>query len=115
MTSEGLEMREHYDRHDPYQDSVDAQHGIHTIHTSISTLDGIDLAMYCGPKKEMEPPLTHVSKYKDREVALVLTLQRIGSTWQRVNCQTLNFTHYTMSKASKLQAYNMIYVKQQGL
>jgi len=50
MTSIGLEMRARYERNDPYQDSVDARHGVHTTHTSINTLDGVRLALYCGPK-----------------------------------------------------------------
>ena len=115
MTSIGLEMRARYDRHDPYQDSVDARHRVHTIHTSINTYDRTSLVMYCGPKRGSEPPLTHASKHKDREVALVLVLQRIGPTWQRVSCNTLDFTHSTMYKPSKLAAYTIFYIEQQGL
>lgn len=115
MTSIGLEMRGRYRRDDPYQDSVDARNRVHTIHTSITTENRMCLVMYCGPNKGSEPPLTHTSKHKDQEVALVLILQRNGSTWQRVNCNTLDFSHYTMYKPSKMEAYTVFYVEQQGL
>jgi hypothetical protein len=115
MTSIGLKMRARYERDDPYQDSVDARYGVHTIHNSINTGERLRLFMYCGPQKRLEPPLTHASKHKDEEVALVLDLQRIGPTWQRVNCGTLDFTHYTIFKPTKPEAYLIIYVEQQGL
>ena len=55
MTSIGLEMRGRYKRNDPYQNSVDAKHGVHTIHTSINTDDNMSLVIYCGPKKRSKP------------------------------------------------------------
>ncbi|KAK7894649.1 hypothetical protein LTR67_005388 [Exophiala xenobiotica] len=115
MTSIGLEMRGRYERDDPYQTSVDVRHGVHTIHTSISTGGRVSLVMYCGPKKEWQPPTTHSSKDKDLVVALVLDLRRIGSTWQRVNCRKLQFTQYIMAKPTRVEAYNVFYVAQQGL
>lgn len=115
MTSIGLEFRGHYELDDPYQDSIDAKHGVYTRHTSFETDDEIDLIMYCGPRREAEPPLTHASKHNDQEVTLVLALRRIGSTWQRMNCNTLDFVEYTMCRPSKLKAYNIYYVEQQGL
>jgi hypothetical protein len=115
MTSIGLEMRGRYERDDPYQTSVDVRLGVHTIHTSISTGGRVSLVMYCGPQKEWHPPTTHISKDKDLVVALVLDLRRIGSTWQRVNCRKLQFTETIMEKPTRVEAYNIFYVEQQGL
>ncbi|RMZ92267.1 hypothetical protein DV736_g458, partial [Chaetothyriales sp. CBS 134916] len=115
MTSIGLEMRGRYERHDPHQDAIDAQHKVHTIHTSINTDDEMWLVMYCGPKRESELPITRESKHKDEEETLMLRLQRNGPTWQRVNCNTLDFTDYTMYKPRKMEAYTIFYVEQQGL
>jgi len=115
MTSIGLEMRGRYERDDPYQDSIDTIHGVHTIHTSLETSGEIDLVMHCGPRREGESPLTHSSKHGDREVVLLLALRRVGSTWQRMNCTTLDFDNYLMTKPNKLEAYTVFYVEQQGL
>lgn len=115
MTSIGLELRIRYERHDPHQESVDAQHQVHTIHTSISTADRLCFFMYCGPKRVLEPPLTHRARHGDQRAALVLDLHRIGSTWQRVNCKTLDFRFHNIHKPRKVEAYTICYVEQQGL
>ena len=115
MTSIGLELRMRYERHDPHQDSVDAQHRVHTIHTSISAEDRVRFFLYCGPKSALEPPVTYRGRHGDQRVASILDLRRIGSTWQRTNCRTLDFKEFTMYKPRKMEAYTICYVEQQGL
>ncbi|RMZ86167.1 hypothetical protein DV737_g93, partial [Chaetothyriales sp. CBS 132003] len=115
MTSIGLEMRARYERYDPHQDAIDAQHRVHTIHTSINTDNEMLLVMYCGPLRESDPPTTRTSRHEDKEKALALALRRDGATWQRANCRTLEFIDYTMYKPRKMEAYTILYVEQQGL
>ena len=115
MSSIGLEMRGRYERDDTHQEAIDKRHRVHTIHTSINTDSMLSLIMYCGPKRDSNNPLTYAAKDKDQVVALELVLYRRGSTWQRVNCGTLDFVPYQMLKPKKLEAYTLFYVEQQGL
>ncbi|RMD43053.1 hypothetical protein DV735_g1980, partial [Chaetothyriales sp. CBS 134920] len=122
MTSIGLEMRGRYERDDPHQDAVDARHGVHTIHTAINNDSEMCLFMFCGPLRnnqedtaDDELPITRQSKHLDREKVLSLVLRRQGATWQRVNCNALDFVDYTMCRPRKMEAYNIFYVDQQGL
>jgi len=115
MTSIGLEMRARYQRHDPHQDSIDAQHGVHTISTAIPIGGKAFLVMHCGPCKDTGFPVTQVWKRGDQGAAVVILLERFGATWQRVQCNERQLMDYTMYEPSKLDAYSIYYVEQQGL
>lgn len=115
MTSIGLEMKGRYERNDPRQASMDAQYNVHTINTAFFTADHDEMVMHCSPCDADNIPITQNWKQNQRGKALLLRLKRVGATWQRVNCRSLEFCEYAMGKPGRFDAYAVYYIKQQGL
>lgn len=115
MTSIGLEMRARYPRDDPYQSSVDREHGVQTISTAIPSEDQTYLMMYCAPCQDIRNPVTQIWKRGDRGLMVELVLQRFGAIWQRVQCDELQLADQAIEVDDKLEAYVIYYVEQQGL
>lgn len=118
MTSLGLEFKSRYHRHDPHQQGIDLRHDVRSISTSIPTGDHIGLIMYCGPCPQNSDPITQrlTSMNFDKPTQWVLiNLSRIGATWQRVNCGKLEFTNYWVHDDEEMNAFQLMYVEQQGL
>lgn len=118
MTSIGLELRSRYERVDRHTANIDQRHGVHTINAALPTqTEGqVTMVMHCGPRASSHRPFTrYVTNSNVRVQALLLVLQRFGATWQRVNCQELNFVAYGTYQGSKSSAYCSYFVAQQGL
>lgn len=113
MTSIGLEMRGRYQRLDDHQAAIDRQCGVQTISTGVPTGDFASMIMHCSPCDES--PLTQQWRLGHHGKALLIVLRRIGSTWQRVNCEKLNWHGYGMYEPSSLDAYKLYYIAQEGL
>lgn len=115
MTSLGLELKGRYQRHDPHQRAIDAQHDVHTISTAIPLSDQTEAVMHCGPCDTDSIPVTQHWRRHDHGRALVIKLRRFSATWQRVDCGKLEFVPYSMYEPSRFDAYAIYYVEQQGL
>lgn len=118
MTSLGLEFKSRYHRHDPLQQGIDLKHQVRSISTSIPTSSRIGVVMYCGPYPRGSDPITqrftsmtfeHLTKW------LIIHLNRLGATWQRVNCNQLEFGDYWVHDDKEMNAFQICYVEQPGL
>lgn len=115
MTSLGLEITARYSRDDPHQQKIDLEHEVHSILTSLPTMDATHMVMYCSPCPPRSSPITHKWWPGDHAQALVIRIQRFGATWQRVNCEKLEFTDFHVRRGGQLNAYQLYYFEQQGV
>lgn len=117
MTSIGLELKSRYERVDRHNAKIDSIHGVHTINASLprQTEGQVTMVMHCGPRASSHRPFTRYVGQHDRVQALLLVLQRVGATWQRVNCRSLPFVPYGTYEGSQSSAFCSYFIAQQGM
>lgn len=120
MTAIGLKFTARYERRESREDLVDREHSVHGIREARSLVSDSSVILHCGflHESSRQPPITQVWAPNIQGKAIVIFIRRFGSTWQRVQCDSLISSYYGnagVPGSSGSEAYIVYYFKQEGL